>query len=342
MISRRHRLYQRKDVVENGIDERDSRIIAMLRADPTILNSRISDELGVSNATISARIKKLKEIGLVRVVGSTNINVAGFSSWVFVSAQFAPGKNDSCESVAARLEQMPQVTAIASQQHNEQIMFHLIGRDAADVDGLLTDIAASIPAIKHLNARFVLSNYKRTHNSGPIVNIVPDFDRRLRELSETRLQELLGERELAVLAMLHGDGRMSLREVARRLDYPESQVRSIFRKLENTPGMLNYQTIVDPRSLANPYQCELYIKASYRYLPDILKTLTARPEVSGLATITGSQNLAVTVGTPSRNTLQRTVAELVPAMEGVLETEVISLHRGFKFDGSWTIPVTAC
>lgn len=327
--------------MDNGIDERDNRIIAMLRADPTILNSHISDELGVSNATVSARIKNLKDIGMVRVVGSTDINVAGFNSWVFVSAQFAPGMNDTCESVAAQLEQMPQVTAIASQLHNEQIMFQLIGRDAANVDRLLTDIATSIPAIQNLNARVVLSTYKHSNSSGPIVNIVPDFDRRLRELSETRLQELLGERELAVLAMLHGDGRMSLREVARRLDYPESQVRSIFRKLENTPGMLNYQTIVNPRSLANPYQCELYIKASYRYLPDILRTLTAFPEVVGLATITGKQNLAVTVGTPSRNTLQRIVAELIPAMEGVLETEVISLHRGFKFDGSWTIPVTA-
>lgn len=311
----------------------------MLRADPTILNSRISDELGVSNATVSARIKKLKDVGTVRVVASTDINVAGFSSWVFATVQFAPSVNDTCESVAARLEQMPQITAIASQLHNEQIMLQLIGRDAADIERLLTDIAASIPAIRNLNARLVLSTYKHSHSSGPIVNIVPDFGRRLRELSDTRLQELLGERELSVLAMLHGDGRMSLREVARRLDYPESQVRSIFRKLENTPGILNYQTIVNPRSLANPYQCELYIKASYRYLPDILDTLEALPEVMGLATITGNQNLALTVGAPARNTLQRIVTERIPAMQGIQEIEVINLHRGFKFDGSWTIPV---
>ena len=85
-------------------------------------------------------------------------------------------------------------------------MLQLIGRDAADIERLLTDIAASIPAIQTLNARLVLSTYKHSHSSGPIVNIVPDFHRRLRELSDTRLQELLGERELSVLAMLHGDG----------------------------------------------------------------------------------------------------------------------------------------
>ena len=327
--------------MDHQLDERDSRIISLLRADPTILNSRISDQLGVSNATVSARIKKLRDLGVVRVVASTDIRAAGFETWAMVSAQFAPTKQETCESVAMRLAEMPQVVAIGTQLHREQILFHLMGRDGTHIDHLLSEIALAIPAIRPLNSRVVLSLYKYTHNSGPIVDILPDFERRFRELIDTRLQEVFGERELAVLAMLHGDGRMSLREVARRLEFPESQVRSIFRKFENTPGILHYQTIVDPRSLASPYQSQLYLEASYDLLPRILRTLVALPEVTGLATITGKKNLAVTIGVATRHALQRLVTEQIPAIEGVTGIEVVNLHRGYKFDGAWTFPVTA-
>ena len=100
--------------MDHQLDERDSRIISLLRADPTILNSRISDQLGVSNATVSARIKKLRDLGVVRVVASTDIRAAGFETWAMVSAQFEPTKQDTCETVAMRLAQMPQVVAIGT------------------------------------------------------------------------------------------------------------------------------------------------------------------------------------------------------------------------------------
>ena len=78
--------------MDNQTDERDGSIIDMLRADPTVLNSRISEALGVSNATVGARIKKLKDLGIVRVVASTDIRTAGFNTVAIGSMAVAPGK----------------------------------------------------------------------------------------------------------------------------------------------------------------------------------------------------------------------------------------------------------
>ena len=327
--------------MDNQTDERDSLIIDMLRADPTVLNTRIGEALEVSNATVGARIRKLKETGVVRVVASTDIRAAGFEILAIGSVEVAPGGPDTCHRVATELARVPQIITIGTQLHQEQIMFHMIGRDTSDIERLLATTASSIEKIKAAHARVVLSSYKHSLNSGPIVEIEPDFQRRLRELTDTRLSERFAERELSVLAMLHGDGRMSLREVARRLDYPESQVRTIFRKFENTPGILNYQTIVNPRALGHRYVHQVYIKANYCRLPEIVKQLKTMPEVLGLATMSGTMNLALSTTVPSRAELQEFVTERIPAIDGIEEIEVVDMLRGYKFDGSWTLPVAS-
>lgn len=324
--------------MDNQTDERDGRIIDMLRADPTVLNSRISEALEVSNATVGARIKKLKDIGVVRVVASTDIHAAGFEAIAIGSMEVASGKPDTCDAVARELAQVPQIISIGTRLHKEQIMFYVIGRDAADIEQILSATASSIKTIEDVKVRIVLSIYKHSINHGPIVEVQPNFKRRLRELTDTRLSESFGKRELSVLAMLHGDGRMSLREVARRLDYPESQVRTIFRKFENTPGILNYQTIVNPRSLGHRHVHQLYLKANYRLLPSIVKQLKNMPEVLGLATLSGTMNLTASTSVPSRAALQALVNERIPSIKGVMEIEVIDMLHGYKFDGSWTVP----
>lgn len=327
--------------MDNQMDERDSRIIDMLRADPTVLNSRISEALEVSNATVGARIKKLKDIGVVRVVASTDIRAAGFETLAIGSMVVAPGKPDTCDAVSRELAQAPQIISIGTRLHKEQIMFYVIGRDAADIEQTLSTTVSSIKAIEDVQVRIVLSIHKHSTNHGPIVEVQPNFKRRLRELTATRLSESFGKRELSVLAMLHGDGRMSLREVARRLDYPESQVRTIFRKFENTPGILNYQTVVNPRSLGHRHVHQLYLKANYRLLPSIVKQLKNMPEVLGLATLSGTMNLTTSISVPSRAALQALVNERIPSIKGVMEIEVIDMLHGYKFDGSWTVPVAS-
>ena len=325
--------------MDNQTDERDGRIIDMLRADPTVLNSRISEALGVSNATVGARIKKLKDLGIVRVVASTDIRAAGFNTVAIGSMAVAPGKPDTCDAVARELAKDPHIISIGTRLHREQIMFYAIGRDAAHIEQILSTTASAIKEIEDVLVRIVLSNYKYSINHGPLVEVQPNFERRLRELADTQLSESLGERELSVLAMLHGDGRMSLREVARRLDYPESQVRTIFRKFENTPGILNYQTVVNPRSLGHRHVHQLNFKANYHLLPSIVQQLKNMPEVLGLATLSGTMNLTASTSTPSRAALQALVNERIPMIKGITEIEVIDMLHGYKFEGSWTVPV---
>ena len=325
--------------MNNLTDERDGLIIEMLRADPTVQNSQISTALGVSNATIGARIKKLQTGGIVRVVGSTDIRAAGYETFAMGSIQVAAENPNACINAAAALAKMPQIVSIGTQLHQHQIMFHMIGQDPTDIERTLVAAASANPDILDAQVSVVLSNYKYSLNHGPIVEKKPDFNRRLSELSATRLSDCYGKRELSVLAMLHGDGRKSLREVARHLDFPESQVRAIFRKLDDTPGMLNYKTIVNPGALGHRHVHQIYLKANYQFLPAIVKQLTEMPEVLGIANTSAALNLAVSTITPSRIAFRELITERIPAIHGIENFEVVEMMQGFKFEGSWTIPI---
>ena len=85
----------------------------------------------------------------------------------------------------------------------------------------------------------------------------------------------------------------------------------------------------------------MYIKANYCRLPEIVKQLKTMPEVLGLATMSGTMNLALSTTVPSRAELQEFVTERIPAIDGIEEIEVVDMLRGYKFDGSWTLPVAS-
>ena len=115
----------------------------------------------VSNATVGARIKKLKDIGVVRVVASTDIRAAGFEAIAIGSMEVASGKPDTCDAVARELAQVPQIISIGTRLHKRQIMFYVIGRDAADIEQILSTTASSIKAIKDVQVRIVNCTLER-------------------------------------------------------------------------------------------------------------------------------------------------------------------------------------
>lgn len=319
-------------------DDLDNRIIGLLRADPTIQNSQISNEIGVSNATTGTRIKKLREVGMLRVVASTDIRAAGYKVLTMVTVELSSSKPDTSARVARQLAKFPRSIAIGAMLHQEQLIFNLLGRDTADIEKSLSEISRSIVEIINIHVEFYLSFLKNSLNSGPIHDIQPDSKKRCDELKQTQLAELFNDRELSVLSVLHGDGRISLRQAASQLSLPESQVRAAVRKFEKTPGILNYQTMIDPRVHGNRHACLVFMKINHAQLQKAADILIPLPEVTQLSTLTGSKNLGVIISVQERLKLSLLIEEHLRNIPGVSEIEIMDLVGSYKYDGSWYIP----
>ncbi len=320
-------------------DELDSQIISRLRAEPEILNSRLSTELSVSNATIGTRLKKLKEAGMLCVVGSTDMRVAGFGAFAWGAVEIAHGNSQEEDKVAQQLASIPEVIAIGSQLHQAQLMFQMMGRDAADLARTIDEKVSTIESVSSIELRVVLATYKRSTDMGPILAPYPNFETRLLELKPTALAKKFNDRELAVLAALHCDGRMSLREVARITNIPESQVRSASKKLSETPGVINFQTAVHPQAVGHRAVSLVYLSVDYRYVSDFVNRLLPFEEVSHLSQISGRHNFVAVINAGSRPQLHGFITERLRTSDIVKSFEVIDLVRGYKFDAAWGEPI---
>ena len=319
-------------------DDLDTRISELLRRDPTIQNSQISEEVGVSNATTGTRIKRLQDDGMLRVVASTDIRAAGYNVVALVTLELNSKEPDTGERVATQLAQYPQVIAIGEMLHQEQIIFNMLGRDPADIEEQLVKIS-TIEEISLIHLRFYLKFLKNSLNTGPIHDLGASIASRMDELSSTNLAKKYNERELKVLAALHRDGRMSLRQVANQLDIPESQVRASVRKFQNTPGILDYQTLIDPRMHGNQHACFLLMRVNHAMLAQAVAELKPLPDVTQLTTITGRKNLAAVISVKERADLQTIVNTNIRANAGIKDVEVIDLTASYKYEGSWNIPI---
>lgn len=322
-------------------DDLDNEIIDRLVAEPTIANNRLADELGVSNATISNRIRALEQSGTVRVVGTTDVRLAGYHAWGWVSIELDPTQGRSYGRFLKHVVAIPQIRGVVSQYHQQQIALEVIGVEAADIEQLIVRDIASRKEVQDVRMTVMVGLHKLHMHMGAMVAMRPAFKKRLAELKATELSALCSERDLAVLASLHGNGRMSLREVARVLDVPESQVRSAIRKFRQTPGLLDYRTIVNPAAIGSRTVCWLGMKVSYTLLPEIIERLCAFPQITALCSLTGAFNLSALAVSTDHASLHDFLDSHVRIIRGVSEILVVGVKMGHKFNGAWTIPVQA-
>ncbi|MDP4916431.1 MAG: AsnC family transcriptional regulator, partial [Haliea sp.] len=82
------------------LDETDHGIIDLLRADGRLPYRSIARELGLTEATVRARVRRLEESRTMRVVAVTDIEAAGFGMLLAIGVQV---ENRSPEEVAREL-----------------------------------------------------------------------------------------------------------------------------------------------------------------------------------------------------------------------------------------------
>ena len=106
---------------------------------------------------------------------------------------------------------------------------------------------------------------------------------------------------------------------------------------ENTPGILNYQTMIDPGVQGNLHACLAFMKVNHGFLQRAAESLTALPEGTQLSTLTGSKYLAAIINIQERTRLQSILADHVRTIAGIGEIEIIDLIASYKYDGAWNI-----
>jgi Lrp/AsnC family transcriptional regulator, regulator for asnA, asnC and gidA len=124
-----------------------------------------------------------------------------------------------------------------------------------------------------------------------------------------------------ILNLLMDDGRLSNREVARRLDISEGTVRQRLKKLEDAKA-IRIGAVVDPRRMGLEVTAMVLVSVEPSRLEGALDTFSRLSEVHYVASIMGQFNVLVLVTAESLQTLRLLINAQIERFTGVHRVDV--------------------
>jgi len=139
------------------LDATDEAIIALLRADGRVPYRAIARELGLTETTVRARVRRLEESNTMRVVAVTDIEAAGFDMLLAIGVQ-VDGR--SPEAVARDLAAFPEVFSVNVVVGAQDIEILVVTRDQASLVELVGERLAAVPGVRRLTPALALDVLK--------------------------------------------------------------------------------------------------------------------------------------------------------------------------------------
>jgi DNA-binding Lrp family transcriptional regulator len=305
------------------IETADLRIIECLKESPRAANRTIARDAKLSEANVATRIASLEARGILSVMAVVDMRTVGYEDVVVVGVRVGDRHPDD---VAAELTAMPEVMGLSSTFGRYQLVCFILARDKHHLGELLDQMGA-IDGAQDLEACLVLDVLQMLVDVGK----VSSFDRQAAwELPPGHSE--LDELDLGVIETLQENGRMSFREIGRRLSTPEATIRSRLARLEQT-GAMKIVAVTDRTSLsADRATAWIALRVRGGALYRIAQELCDVADTRLVFTTIGRFNLVAIVHRSSRHELLDFVSKKVAPMQGVQQLEVWENVHVYKHD----------
>ncbi len=129
------------------LDATDNAIIALLRADGRLPYRAIARELGITEATVRSRVRRLEESDTMRVVAVTDIEAAGYGMLLAVGVQVEGRSPDDVARDLAEVREVFSVNVVVGAQDVEILV---VAEDQAALNVLLAQQLATVPGVRRL------------------------------------------------------------------------------------------------------------------------------------------------------------------------------------------------
>lgn len=148
--------------MSDTLDDIDRRILSMLQEDARTPYVKIADQLGVSDATIHIRVRKLLDKGIIKqFTALLDEGQVGQSITTYVLVRVEPG---TIEQVCEALSKLENVYEIHEVHERYDILVKVKGNSLNEFRDVLTQEIRSIPHILGSEAYTVYKTWKQTHN----------------------------------------------------------------------------------------------------------------------------------------------------------------------------------
>lgn len=147
------------------IDDIDQMIIAELREDGRATNQQIAGKLGLTAATVSARIKRMEDADKLRVVAVSDFSAHGYNLLIQVAVE-VDGRPAS--EVGEDLANLPEVFAVHLVTGRYDIDMLVALRSYDELEGLMLECLASVSGIRSMAPSIAVDILKYKFDVAPI------------------------------------------------------------------------------------------------------------------------------------------------------------------------------
>lgn len=295
-------------------DGLDFDIIRQLREDGRRPAKTIAQALGITEATVTARINALSEASVMRVMAQRNVAHLRTRLFCFIRVWI---RDRSAQAVANDIAAFASAGSVMLMMGSPEIHVTALVEDNDGLLALLQDHIAQVPGVARLDASVTLKAYKYRYD---VVSLSPALS-----LGEPQGDPL----DDAIVHQLQLDGRISNREIGRVLDVSASTIRERVNRMLASK-QIHIGAVCDYRKIGFEVAAVAYLQVDPRLIKQALAHLMAHNEIGQVSAISGAANLYVIFAARSLEHLFDIVRLKLETVPGVIETSVGLVTQAIK------------
>ncbi|HEX5741268.1 MAG TPA: Lrp/AsnC family transcriptional regulator [Pilimelia sp.] len=145
----------------DGLDAVDRRIVARLSADARISNAALAADVGVAPSTCLARVRGLRERGILRGFhADVDLAALGRPLQALVSVRLATHERDQIARFRRRIPTLPGVIAAYHVTGHTDYLLHVAMADAEALRDFVLDALLSQPQVAHAETSLIFEHLR--------------------------------------------------------------------------------------------------------------------------------------------------------------------------------------
>lgn len=310
-----------------ALDEVDRGLIHGLTLDGRASFSRIAALLGVSDQTVARRYRRLRDAGVVRVLGRLDARRLGHVDWA-LRLQVTPG---AAAVIARALAKRPDTSWVQLASGGTEVLCGTQASNEHDHEALLGQLTDTRQVLA-MSAHCVLHTFRGGPAAWPglttaltpeqTVQLVPWQD-------AVPLTVELSDADRPLIDALGVDGRASHAALAQATGWHESTIRRRIDALR-AAGALYIDVDVDERVFGIHANAVLWMTVAPAQLITIGAALASHRQIAFAAATTGASNLFASLMCRDVYALYEYLTNRIAAIPAITSIETVPIVRTIK------------
>ncbi len=303
-----------------AMDDMDARIISLLRRDGRMPFRAMALELGMTEATVRTRVRRLEESGLMRVVAVTDFEAAGYGMLLAVGFEV---EDRSPTEVAEELAAIPEVFSVNVVVGTYDIQTLVVTRDLESLGELISHTLAELPGVRKVVPSLAVDVLKNQPSWVPF----SDEPWSAPESQPDGVSDgVTGKRQLdavdrRMMQWLSRDARTSNRKIAAALGITEGTIRGRIKRLEEEK-LIRITAVTNIDYFDNPSLGYISIALERSSQAEsVARALAAKTGIGFVGIMLGRYDILAITMVQSNNELAGFVHEHISSIPGVRTTE---------------------